>query len=160
MAVIADPQAVQLAITQGIGGTFNTNVGGETDKLHGDPVRVTGRVKSLHDGKWVEPEVRHGGHRYYDQGVTAVIEAEGSTPDLRNLLMLTTQRQVPFSLHQLLSCGIYPLRQKMIVVKAAIAYRAAYEPIAGKIIEVDTPGTTAVNPRRFTFRNARRPLLY
>ena len=35
----------------------------------------------------------------------------------------------------------------------------AYEPIAGSIIEVDTPGTTAINPKRFTFRNARRPLV-
>jgi microcystin degradation protein MlrC len=121
-------------------------------------VRVRGTVRSLHDGKFIEPEVRHGGHRYYDQGLTAVIEAEGSTPEQPNLLMLTTRRQVPFSLHQLISCGIYPQRQKMIVVKAAIAYRAAYEPIAGRIIEVDTPGTTAINPARYTYRYARRPL--
>ena len=47
---------------------------------------------------------------------------------------------------QLIGCGVYPQRQKMIVVKAAIAYRAAYEPVAGRIIEVDTPGTTALNP--------------
>lgn len=43
-------------------------------------------------------------------------------------------------------------------MKAAIAYRAAYEPIAGRIIEVDTPVTTAVNPARFTYRRVRRPL--
>jgi microcystin degradation protein MlrC len=43
-------------------------------------------------------------------------------------------------------------------VKAAIAYKAAYQPIAGTIIEADTPGLTAVNPRRFTYRNIRRPL--
>ena len=159
VAILADPKAVQLAAKAGIGGAFDSLVGGKTDKLHGDPVRVRGRVKSLHDGRWVEPEVRHGGHRYYDQGLTAVIEAQGSTADLPNLLMLTTQRQVPFSLHQLISCGVYPQRQKMIVVKAAIAYRAAYEPIAGRIIEVDTPGTTAINPKRFTYKNARRPLV-
>lgn len=46
----------------------------------------------------------------------------------------------------------------MLVVKTAIAYRAAYEPIAGRIIEVDTPGSTAVNPVRFTYRYTRRPL--
>jgi microcystin degradation protein MlrC len=73
--------------------------------------------------------------------------------------MVTTRRQVPFSLHQLISCGIYPERQKILVVKAAIAYRAAYEPIAGRIIEVDTPGSTTINPARFTYRHARHPLL-
>lgn len=46
----------------------------------------------------------------------------------------------------------------MIVVKSAIAYRAAYEPIAGDIIEVDTPGLTAVNPLHFSYFNVRRPL--
>jgi microcystin degradation protein MlrC len=45
------------------------------------------------------------------------------------------------------------------VVKAAVAYRAAYEPIAGTIIEVDTPGLTAVNPKRFEYHHV-RPDLY
>ena len=64
----------------------------------------------------------------------------------------------PMSLHQLISCGIYPQRQKILVVKAAIAFRAAYEPVAARIIEVDAPGATAVNPARFTYRRVRRPL--
>jgi microcystin degradation protein MlrC len=133
-------------------------VGGKTDRLHGDPVRIRGRVKSIYDGKYLETGIRHGGQRYLDQGLTVVIEAEGSTRDLPNLLLLTTNRQTPFSLHQLISCGVYPERQKILVVKAAIAFRAAYEPIAAQIIEVDTGGVTAVNPAHFTWKRARRPL--
>ena len=155
VVVIADPVAVQAAARAGIGGQFDEPVGGKMDRLHGDPVRIHGVVRSLHDGKFVETEMRHGGGRYFDQGLTAVIEAQGSTRDLPNLLMLTTRRQVPFSLHQLISCGVYPQRQKILVVKAAVAFRAAYEPVAGRIIEVDTPGTTAVNPARFTYRRVR-----
>jgi len=132
--------------------------GVKTDQYHGQPVRVLGRVKSLHDGRYIETEVRHGGGRYYDQGLTAVIEAEGSTRDLQNLLHLTTRRSSPNSLHQLISCGIYPQRQRIITVKGAIAPRAAYEPIASRIIEVDTPGLTGVNPARFTYKRVRRPL--
>ncbi len=149
---IADPQAVQAAVRAGVGGTFDAPVGGKTDKLHGEPVRIRGRVKSLHDGRFMEPEIRHGGQRYYDQGLTAVIEVEGSARDLKNLVMLTTRRQVPFSIHQLVSCGVYPERQKILIVKAAIAFRAAYEPVAGRIIEVDTGGVTAINPARFTYK--------
>ena len=158
VVVLADPAAAAEAARRGLGADFEGLVGGKADKLHGEPVRVRGTVKSLHDGRFLETAVRHGGQRYYDQGLTAVIEVEGSTRDLQSLLMLTTRRQVPFSLHQLVSCGIYPERQKILVVKAAIAYRAAYEPIAARIIEVDTPGTTAVNPARFTFTRVRRPL--
>jgi len=42
---------------------------------------------------------------------------------------------------------------------AATAFRAAYEPIAGRIIEVDTAGLTAVNPKRFEYKRA-NPELY
>jgi microcystin degradation protein MlrC len=156
--VISDPAAVEAAARAGIGGAFDEMTGGKRDKLHGKPVRVRGRVKSLHDGKYIETEVRHGGGRYHDQGLSAVIEVDGSTRDSANLLLLTTEREAPMSLQQLISCGIYPERQKILVVKAAIAFRAAYEPVAAKIIEVDTPGATAVNPARFPYRQARRPL--
>lgn len=155
---IADPEAVQVAARSGVGGDFDFETGGKTDQFHGRPVRIRGRVKLLNDGKYFEPEVRHGGEQYFDQGLTAVIEVEGSTRDLPSLLMLTSERQNPNSLHQLISNGIYPERQRILVVKAAIAYRAAYEPVAGRIIEVDTPGLTAVNPDRFTFKNIKRPM--
>lgn len=152
--VLADPDAVTQAVHAGIGGRFEGLVGGKTDSLHGESQRVSGRVKMIHDGKFIETEVRHGGARYYDQGLSALIEVDGGTRDTSNLLLLTSNRQPPLSLHQLLSCGIDAQRQKILVVKAAIAFRAAYEPIAARILEVDTPGATAVNPARFTYRHA------
>ncbi len=158
VVAIADPQAVEAAARSSVGQRFEQAVGGKTDGMHGEPVRVGGRVKSLHDGAYIETEVRHGGGRYHDMGLSAVIEVEGSTRDLPNLLLLTSRRSSPNSLHQLISCGIYPQRQRILVVKGVIAPRAAYEPIAARIIEVDTPGATAVNPARFTYRRARRPL--
>jgi microcystin degradation protein MlrC len=159
VVTIADREAAQAAFRAGVAQPFDMRVGGKTDKLHGDPVAVRGRVKSLHDGKYVETEIRHGGGRYYDMGFTAVIEVEGSTRDLPNLLLLTAERSSPNSLHQLISNGVYPERQKILVAKGTIAPRAAYEPIAGRIIEVDSGGVTAVNPTRFVYRRVRRPLL-
>jgi microcystin degradation protein MlrC len=47
----------------------------------------------------------------------------------------------------------------VLVVKGAVAFRTAYAPIAGTIIEVDTPGLTASNPARFTYQKLRRPIL-
>ena len=35
-------------------------VGGKTDDLHGKPVPIRGKVKSLHDGDFIETEIRHG----------------------------------------------------------------------------------------------------
>ena len=152
VVVLCDPQGVQSCVQTGVGHKVSLQVGGKTDNQHGEPVSIQGTVQSVHDGHFIETEPRHGGQRNHDQGLTAVVAVNDS------LVVLTSKRQTPFSLHQLYSLGIDPERMRMIVVKAAIAYRAAYEPIAGKIIEVDTPGLTAVNPLHFTYNNVRRPL--
>jgi microcystin degradation protein MlrC len=88
-------------------------------------------------------------------GISVVIEVEGSTPDMPNLLLLTPKRIIPFSLNQLVSVGIYPERVKILVAKGTIAPRAAYEPVAAKIIEVDSGGVTGVNPARFDYKRIR-----
>jgi microcystin degradation protein MlrC len=155
LVVLADPHAVLACQDAGVGTILMLEVGGKIDDLHGAPVTVTGRVKCLHDGQYMETEPRHGGRRYRNQGLTAVLELAGTTPETASYVVLTTYREPPFSLHQLISLGIQPQRQRILVVKAAIAFRAAYEPIAGQIIEVDTGGLTAVNPARFTFQHAR-----
>jgi microcystin degradation protein MlrC len=147
------PAEVRQCAAAGIGAEVALTVGGKVDRLHGDPVAVTGRVQVLHDGAYVEPQVRHGGRRVHHMGLTALVELPGG-----NLLVLNSQRHPPFSLGQLTCLGNRPELQRILVVKAAIAYKAAYAPVAGTIIEVDTPGITAVNPRRFHYLHIRRPM--
>jgi microcystin degradation protein MlrC len=43
-------------------------------------------------------------------------------------------------------------------VKSTIHYRAAFEPIAARIIEVDAPGLSSSNLERFAFSRVRRPI--
>jgi microcystin degradation protein MlrC len=147
VVVIYDPEAAIAAGRTGQGGRFHQLVGGKVDRRHGAPVEVSGVVRSLHDGKWIEDLPRHGGRRFNDQGATAVIDLEGSS-----ILVVDSLRTPPFSLGQLTSLGIDPARQRILVVKAAIAYKAAYGPIAAKVIEVDTPGLTMLDPARLRTR--------
>jgi microcystin degradation protein MlrC len=147
------PEEVRRCIAAGVGAEVTLTVGGKVDRRHGGPLTLTGRVRLFHDGTYVETAVRHGGKRTNHMGPTALVEGPG-----RNLLVLTSLRHPPFSLGQLTCLGIQPERQRLLVVKAAIAYKAAYAPVAGTIIEVDTPGLTAVNPERFDYRHVRRPL--
>jgi microcystin degradation protein MlrC len=87
-----------------------------------------------------------------DQGCTAVIDSGG-------ILVVVTERRMPmWNLQQLRSLGIEPARLRILVVKAAIAYRAAYAPIATRIIEVDTPGLSAADVRRLPYRWLKRPI--
>jgi microcystin degradation protein MlrC len=153
IVVLFAPDAVKECKKLGVGGPFEGRVGGVVDRLHGEPVDVRGTVAGLFDGKWVETEARHGGRRHNEQGPTAVLQLGGGTT-----LVLNSLQTPPFSLGQLTGLGINPAKAQMIVVKAAVAYKAAYAPIAAEIIEVDTPGVTAVNPRRFMYRHVPRPM--
>lgn len=147
------PDEMKQCAAAGPGKEVSLVVGGKVDGLHGDPVAIHGRMRRLHDGTYIEPEARHGGKRINHMGPTALVEIPG-----RNFIVLNSLRHPPFSLGQLTCLGIEPQKQQILVVKAAIAYKAAYVPIAGTIIEVDTPGLTAVNPERFHYKHIRRPM--
>ena len=73
-------------------------------------------------------------------------------------LILTSRKMPSWNLEQLRSVGIEPMRLSVFVAKSAIAFRAAYEPIATRILEVDTPGLTSANLARFPYKHLRRPI--
>lgn len=156
--VVYDPEGYKIAEKAGVGKPFDFSVGGKSDNMHGKPIRIKGDVRSLNVGRYLETEIRHGGGRYWNMGNTAVIQVAGSTLDEPNLLLITTERASPNSAHIFISNGVYVERQKILVVKGAIAPRAAYEPFASKLISVDSPGATAINPTWFKYYNIREGL--
>ena len=153
LVILCDPEAVNLCVAAGVRQEVELIVGAKTDSLHGKPVKVRGRVRLISDGRFEETEVRHGGWRFNDQGVTAVVETIE-----QHRIVLTSRRMAPMSLEQLRSLGIKPEQNKILIVKGVIAPRAAYERIASQVILVDTPGLTNANPATFQYRHRRRPL--
>jgi microcystin degradation protein MlrC len=152
LVCLCDPVAAQVAAQIGVNGEIKTAVGGRTDPLSGPPLQIAGRVVSLHDGKFAETEVRHGGKTHYDMGMSAVIESEGFT------LLVHSIRTPPFSLKQLISCGLDPAKFRVMVVKGVNAPLAAYAPVCRTFIRVDTPGVTTADMTRLHFAHRRRPL--
>lgn len=150
---IADGQAVAEAFAAGVGAHVRLQVGGKTDSLHGEPVAVEGRVRHLFDGVFRYKGTYMTG-RMVSMGRTAVVQNEET-----GLTLLLSERKVmPFDLEQLRSAGLDPMDFAIIVVKAAIAWRAAYGPVAAQVIPVDTPGGTTADLRRYTYRHLRRPI--
>ncbi len=151
VVLLYDPETVQKAIRTGVRGRAAFRVGGKTDALHGEPVEIEGTVRVLSDGFFINVGPMREGLRE-DMGRTAVINSHGVT------IIATEKRSPMWNLEQLRSLGIEPSRCRTIVVKAAIAHRAAYSPIAGRMIELDTPGITALDIRRFKYRHQLRPV--
>ena len=155
VVVLADPEAVSQAWASGEGAAVRLTVGGKADRLHGDPVLVTGVVERLTDGRFTNEGVNHFSQLYghtVDMGPCAVVRVGGVR------LLLTTHRTPPGDLAQLRSQGIVPEAQRVIVVKSPVAFRGAYGPIAAEIIEVDTPGLVTADLTRFDYQKLARPI--
>ena len=139
VVLMADADLAREAARLGEGGEVAADVGAKTDDLHGSPVPVRGRVRTVTDGRY-----RSGGTymtgREFCMGTTAVVEVEGVT------LVAMENATPPFHNEQLTSVGIEPAKAKIIVVKGAVAWRAAYGDVAAEVIEVDTPGVCPIDP--------------
>jgi microcystin degradation protein MlrC len=126
-------------------------VGGKVDDRHGAPVRVSGIVRTLSDGRFIHrgPMMKGLPGRL---GATAVLDVN----DVK--VILISYRWQTLDPEMIRFVGIDPLREKILVVKSTIHYRAAFEPIAKEIIEVDAPGLSSSNLARFEYRRVRRPI--
>ena len=126
-------------------------MGGKVDDRHGTPLPVTGVVRTLSDGRFV-----HRGPMMHDLpgrlGPTAVLDVD----DVK--VILISYRWQTLDPEMIRFVGIDPLRERILVVKSTIHYRAAFEPIAKEIIEVDAPGLSSSNLSRFEYRRVRRPI--
>ncbi len=148
-----DPESVEQAVAAGVGGRLTLSMGGKTDDRHGPPIRTEVRVVGIHEGRFTESAVRHGGKTAFNMGLTAVVATDN---DLT--VSLTSLRTVPVSLGVMTSIGLDPADFQVLIAKGVHAPTAAYAPVSKRLIRVDTPGTTTADMRRFTYRYRRRPL--
>ena len=153
LQTLYDPAAVRACLSAGAGNRVDLLVGGKTDGLHGDPVAVSATVERISDGKYEDSGPTHGGYRYFDSGTTAVLETDDG-----HTLVLTSQRDGNTSREQMYAVGVRPEQHRVVVAKGVVSPRPAYEPIASRIVLVNTPGLTSADLSTFDYRRRRRPL--
>jgi microcystin degradation protein MlrC len=151
VACLWDPQAAAACTRAGLGATLTLDVGGKVDDRHGAPVTMTGRVSALSDGTFVHrgPMLRGLPGRL---GPTAVLQQGGVKA------ILISHRWQTLDPEMIRLVGIDPAAERILVVKSTIHYRAAFEPLAARIIEVDAPGLSSSNLDRYAFEHVRRPI--
>lgn len=150
---LCDPEAVAACIDAGVGNTVAIDVGGKTDDLHGSPVSIVGNVKVLTDGKFEDAGPTHGGFRFFDGGLSALVE---TTDD--HSILLTSLPMGNTSREQLRSVGLDPLTHPIIVAKGVHSPRGTYEPIAAEMLWLNTPGCTAADVTALPYERRRVPM--
>ena len=153
LQTLYDPEAVEASIRAGVGADVSLSVGGKTDDMHGQPVAVTGTVRAIVDGRWEDPGATHGGFRYFDAGTSVRLDTT-----VGHTLLLTSRRVGNTSRWQMYSAGIAPETYRIIVAKGVHSPRPAYQPIAGEVIMVNSPGVTSADLSTFPYRRRRVPL--
>ncbi|MGZ8800923.1 MAG: M81 family metallopeptidase [Aeromicrobium sp.] len=159
VAIVRDPEVVRQAIAAGPGGKITVALGGKTDRLHGEPLPVRAHVKLLSDGRYVNDGPMMTGLTV-DLGPTALLLCEPATgptaPQVE--VLVTTRAETPVDLNVFRCHGIEPTRHRVLGLKGKGHFRAAFEPIARRVVLVEGPGTTGADLTRLTFRNVRRPI--
>jgi microcystin degradation protein MlrC len=153
-AQIMDPEAVAACVAAGVGTTVTLTIGGKHDRLHGSPVTVTGVVRLIHAGEFALAGPMGAGTTA-SRGTTVVLEIGG----LGGIeVQLTELRGHPSDLNHFRAFGIEPTERRILVLKSAAHFRAAFEPIATRVIEVDAPGISSPRLTTFPYQHLRRPI--
>jgi microcystin degradation protein MlrC len=151
---LVDPEAARIAARAGVGATVHLDVGGKSDPIYGPPVEITGVVRAITDGVYLNRA--WGGYLAgveSNMGLTARIDWRGIT------ILVSSYRYSPNNIMHAKSVGVYPEDYAMTVCKGGLAFREAYRPpVARTFIQSDTPGYSSSNLRQFAFQRIRRPI--
>jgi microcystin degradation protein MlrC len=149
VAVMRDPEAVATAIEAGVGNMVTMKIGAKTEPWTGEPLEVTGTVKTISDGKF-----KAKGPMPYDfnMGRAVILNVSGIDVILTEVSIQATDLGVYHSL------GLDPTDYKILLVKSCVHYRAAHDPIAKKTIELDLPGWHGTRLAAFPWKKLRRPI--
>ncbi len=149
---LVDPEAAATLASKGVGAVVTLPIGGKFDRKNSKPVRVTGRVRLISDGRWTARARGYNTGIETCMGTTVVFEA-GLTQVLIASQSAMTVDPALFQSH-----GIDPAYCKIVVVKSPNGFRSAYEPFATRIFIVDTPGVSTAKLENMPFRRIQRPM--
>jgi microcystin degradation protein MlrC len=154
--VINDPDVVSQLSNSTIGETVQVVLGAKSSAAFCDPVDLSAKLVSRSDGKFdLEDRNSHLASMcgiHVDMGNCIVLKSGEVS------ILVTSRKTPPFDLGQFRSQGIEPESCSLIVVKAAVAHRRAYNPITSASFTVNTSGPCSSNIKSFDFKQVRRPI--
>jgi microcystin degradation protein MlrC len=134
------------------GATVSVRLGGKVDpRIGGGPLALTGTLVSLSDGSYLCDGPMMGGLRA-SWGPCAVL----FVGDIE--ILVTTNRTQMNDLQQFRAFGIDPAAKRVVGLKSMQHFRAAFEPIAGKVIVCDSGALCTPDLTKLPYRRARRPI--
>lgn len=142
-----DPESARAAIAAGTGAELDLALGGRSSPAAGAPARVRARV--LWSGAKVfegTGPMRRG--RRIDLGPSALLEADGL------VISVISHQTSAIDLDPFVQFGLDPQAFDLILLRSKTHFRAVYEPLAERIVIVDTPDWGRADLRSLPYRHA------
>jgi microcystin degradation protein MlrC len=146
--LINDAESAGACHAAGEGATVALDLGGKSD---GAPLRVTGVVERLSDGRFKLTGPMGRGNPA-NLGPSALLRVGGVRVVVVSRKMQCLDQQV------LRHLGLDPTAQRILAVKSSVHFRADFQPIAAAVLVAAAPGPVVADPSALPFRNLRRGL--
>ena len=150
LAMAVDPAAAAACQAAGVGAAVSLEVGHRVDPRWGKPVRLTGTVARLGDGRFRYTGGIFGGTDA-SMGPSAVLQIGPLS------LLIMSRPTYDWADEQYRSMGLDAAKAKWVEAKNMMNFRKAYGAIMRGAIVLDAPGPTPPDMRSLPFRRARRP---
>jgi microcystin degradation protein MlrC len=152
---IHDPGAVAQMLDAGVGANVTISLGGKLDMpsigLKGEPLQVSGRIRTITDGQFVNEGPASKGVRM-DMGTSVVL-------DTGNIeIVVISRHQEPNDLACLRSVGIEPSAKRFLMLKSRVHFRAGFGELARHIVECAGTGVCTSDYSTLNFSNLPRPI--
>jgi len=149
---MVDPETAAALHGRGIGETVRLRLGGKTDpRFGGAPLDLTCELMLVSDGHYVGDGPMVGGLRL-SFGPTAVVRVDGIE------ILIVTELAQMLDLQQFRAFGLDPAAKSVVGLKSMQHFRAAFEPIAGKVIVCDSGALCTLQTDQLPYRNVPRPI--
>lgn len=149
---LLDPESAADMHDVGVGAKGTFMIGGKTDaRFGGGPLTITGEVIAVSDGSFVCDGPMWAGMKK-SFGPTAVLRSGGV-----DILVVSNIMQIT-DLQQFLANGIDPRRKRTVALKSMQHFRAAYGPMADRVIVCDSGALASPDLTRLPYTRVRRPI--
>lgn len=149
---LVDGEAVQVLHSAKIGDFVCLAIGGKTDaSFGGGPLKLDAELVSISEGNFIgDGPILGGLHGTF--GPSAVLRVGGI-----EILVVTIAQQM-LDIQQFKNFGIDPASKRVVALKSMQHFRAAFEPIASKIIVCDSGALCTLHYERLPYVKVPRPI--
>jgi microcystin degradation protein MlrC len=151
LAMVVDPKAVQRCLQSSVGQEVSLHLGHQLDPRWGTPLRVTGSVLRMIDGRFRYTGGILGGS-WASMGPSVVLAA-GSIQ-----ILIMSYPTYDWADEQYRAAGLDPEQAKFVGVKNMMNFRFGYRDNMKGYFVLDLPGPTAADMRLLPFQRIARPV--